>query len=381
MAATSVAVPVPGTRWAEVDAAALRDNVRALRAAAPAAELMAMVKANGYGHGALTVARAAVQGGARWIGVSSVTEALEVATAGLQARILNVGWSRPSELPLAASKGVHVAVWDVEGVEAARHGAKEAGRRLHVHWKLDTGMGRLGTRPEDVRAVAAALRQAREEVTVAAIFTHLAAADAPGSAFTEAQEERFGTTVAAVRDSFPDALLHSANSAALLRFPPSHHDVVRPGIAVYGYAPVATPVALRPAMALRALVTQTKRIEAGESVGYGREWIAPRPSLIAHVALGYGDGVDRRNAANGALIAGGALCPIRGRISMDQLAIDVSEAGPVRSGDVATLIGADAGLRIDAGDVAARIGTIAYEVLCAVGARVPRVVINEEVSG
>lgn len=369
----------PTTKWAEVDVAALRDNTAALAAlAGGGASLMAMVKANGYGHGALLATQAAIAGGAGWLGVSSMSEAVELRRAGVSTPILNVGWTMPAEMRLAVAHDVDVAVFDVAGVSAAAAAARQAGRPVRVHWKIDTGMGRLGTPPADIEAVGTALRQAGTDVVVAGLFTHFAAADDPSTDFTLEQHRRFLTVVDGVREAFPMALLHCANSAALLRLPQTHHDIIRPGIALYGYPPdhCEGAVPLRPALQLRALVSQVKDVDEGGSVGYGREWFAPRRSRVAAVAAGYADGVDRRNGNRGHVILGGAVCPIIGRVSMDQVGVDVSDAGDVEPGDTATLIGAAAGHVIDAAAVAASIGTIANDVLCAISSRVPRVAVN-----
>jgi len=222
------------------------------------------------------------------------------------------------------------------------------------------------------------LRRAGTDVVVVALFTHFATADDRSTEFTLEQHRRFLATVAEVRESFPAALLHCANSAALLRLPQTHHDIIRPGIALYGYpgAECGGVVPLRPALQLRALVTQVKDVDEGGSVGYGREWFAPRRSRVATVAAGYADGVDRRNGNRGRVIVGGQVCPIIGRVSMDQLGVDVTDSGDVVPGDTATLIGRAGGHGIDAAAVAAAIGTIANEVLCAVSSRVPRVAVN-----
>lgn len=377
---TAAAAAAAATKWAEVDIAALRDNTRALKAVAgDGTAVMAMVKANGYGHGAVFAGRAAIAGGATWLGVSSIAEAVELRRAGIGVAVLNVGWTAPAEMALAASSDIDIAVFDVDGVTAARAAATAAGRPIRVHWKLDTGMGRLGTRLDEVPSMVDALRAARE-LTVVALFTHFASADADDTDFALAQHARFVDTTTALREHFGGVLLHAANSPALLRLSQTHHDIVRPGIALYGYPPNgrAGTVLVRPALAVRALVTQVKRLLPGDTVGYGRTWTAARPSLVANVAAGYADGVDRRNGNNGAVIVGGALCPIVGRISMDQFGVDVSAAATVRAGDVATIIGEADGLVIDAVGVAARIGTISYEVLCAVSARVPRVAVHDE---
>lgn len=369
------------TKWAEVDVRALRDNTHLLcEVAGPSVAVMAMVKAAGYGHGAMTAARAALAGGATWLGVSSIPEAEELRRDGITARLLNVGWSTAAELSRAVVAGIDVTVFDTAGVALAAEAAASAGRPARVHWKIDSGMGRLGTRTDGMAAVFDALRGAGDRVDVVGLFTHFASADGDSLSFAEQQLDSFLATAAPVRERFPYVLLHAANSAAMLRLTESRLDLVRPGIAIYGYPPIRLPSvdAVRPALAVRALVSQVKVLAAGDTVGYGREWRAERPSLIATVGAGYGDGVDRRTCNNGRVIVGGALCPIVGRVSMDQLSVDVSDADVVRTGDVVTLIGRDGGQSITAADVAARIGTISYEVLCSVSARVPRVLVNTD---
>ncbi len=364
------------TKWAEVDLAALRDNTAALRDhVGPGCAVMAMVKANGYGHGAVHAASAALAGGATWLGVSSITEALELRRAGVSARILNIGWTMPEEMAAATADSIDIAVFDPAAVAAAGDAASQAGTPMRVHWKIDTGMGRLGTRLADVDAMRDALLAASGDVSVVALFTHFAVADEASTDFTLEQHDRFLAAVAGVRSSFPDALLHAANSAALLRLPQTHHDIVRPGIALYGYAPVhcAGIVTLRTALTVRALITQVKDIDVSESVGYGREWVAPRRARVAVVAAGYADGVDRRNGGRGEVIAGGARCPIIGRVSMDQLSIDVTDVAGVSCGDPVTLLGESGGHTVDAAAIGDAIGTIPNEVLCAVSSRVPRV--------
>jgi alanine racemase len=368
-----------GTKWAEVDIPALRDNTAALRRwVGEGSSVMAMVKANGYGHGAVHAATAALAGGASWLGVSSITEALELRTAGIHVRVLNCGWTMPSQMAEACANAIDIAVFTPTDVDAARHAARTAGVPLRVHWKIDTGMGRLGTRIDDVAAVRDALLAARGDVEVAGLFTHFASADEASTDFTAAQHQRFLAVVSPLRESFPGALLHCANSAAALRLRDTHHDIIRPGIAMYGYPPPYCDgvVDVRPALSVRAVVALVKQVGPGETVGYSREWIAPRRTRVATVAAGYADGVDRRNANRGAVIAGGVVCPMIGRISMDQLAVDVSEAAGVRAGDAVTLLGASHGHSLDAATVAARIGTISYEVLCAVSLRVPRIPVD-----
>jgi alanine racemase len=370
---------VVSTKWAEVDIAALRDNARVLREfAGEGCAVMAMVKANGYGHGAVDAAGAALAGGATWLGVSSMVEAQELRRAGIEVRLLNAGWTMPSEMATAVANDIDVAVFAPSEVAAARDAARAAARPARVHWKIDTGMGRLGTRLEDVAVMRDALLAARADVEVAAIFTHFASADEESLDATAAQHERFLDALRTVAGAFGRPLVHCANSAAALRMRETHHDIIRPGIAFYGYPPARCDgvVSVRPALRVYARVTQVKTLVAGDAVGYGGEWAARRRARVATVAAGYADGVDRRNGNRGAVIARGTLCPIIGRISMDQLSIDVSEAADVRAGDAVVLLGDEAGHRVDAATIAASIGTISYEVLCAVSSRVPRVAVN-----
>jgi alanine racemase len=310
--------------------------------------------------------------------VSSIAEAVELRRWGVDARILNTGWTMPAEMPEAVGHGIDVAVLTTDDVDAAVLAARENGRRLRVHWKLDTGMGRLGTQKADVDAMRDALQAASTDVVVAGIFTHFAVADEESTEFTLAQHERFLTIAEPMRELFDGVLLHCANSAAALRLEETRHDMIRPGIALYGYPPAHCEgvVDVKPAMTVYAVVTQVKNLAKGDSVGYGREWVAARRTRVATVAAGYADGVDRRNGNRGSAIAGGALCPMIGRISMDQLALDITAAGEVKAGDPVILLGERDGLSVDAAVVAASIGTISYEVLCAVSARVPRVVVN-----
>ncbi|HSP65805.1 MAG TPA: alanine racemase [Candidatus Deferrimicrobium sp.] len=369
----------PSTKWAEVDVGALRDNARSLaRFAGGGCAVMAMVKANGYGHGALTAATAALAGGAAWLGVSSLVEALELRRAGITAPILNVGWTMPSEMAEAAINHVDVSVFEPGDVSAAADAARGAARPLRVHWKIDTGMGRLGTRLEDLGVMHDALLRARGGVEVAGIFTHFASADEASMDVTVAAHERFLNAVSAAGGGLGAPLLHCANSAAALRLRDSHHDIIRPGIAFYGYPPAFCDgvVDVRPALSVYALVTQVKDVAAGDTVGYGREWVAQQRTRVATVAAGYADGIDRRNGNRGVVIAAGAICRIIGRVSMDQVSIDVSAADEIRSGDRVVLLGEEGGHRVDAAGIAASIGTISYEVLCAVSSRVPRIEVN-----
>lgn len=361
------------TKWAAVDASAIRDNTAAVRAAmGDGVRVMAMVKADGYGHGAALAARAALEGGASWLGVSSAEEALRLRAEGLGAPTLVTGWSPPGHLGQLVAAGIHLTVWEPEQVMAAAEAGTRATPAL-LHLKVDTGMGRLGCRPEALPALVDSVARAGARVRPAGAFTHFPVAE-DDPELTRRQDGRFREAVEAVRRRWPDAVLHAANSAAALGLPETRHDMVRCGIALYGYLPGAgaTGLALRPAMTLAARVTLVKTVRPGESVGYGRSWVAQRPTRVATVAAGYADGVQRAQSNRGSVLISGRRCPIVGTVSMDQLTADVSDAGEVSPGDEAVLIGRQGGAWLGADDVARSVGTISYEVLCAVSSRVPR---------
>lgn len=360
---------------AEVDAGALRDNAAAVvRHVGPGVGVMAMVKANGYGHGLETAGEAALEGGATWLGVSSAEEARQALRFG--APVLVVGWTDPADHDELVSAGVHVTVWDAEAVEALAAAAGRTGRQARAHVKIDTGMGRLGARPERLPELERVLAAHASEIDVAGLFTHFADSEAPDLGFTDEQHERFVELAAGLRELAPQALVHCANSGAILRAPHTHHDLVRLGIALYGYPPLTARDALplRPAMTVVAPVTLVKTVAAGDTVGYCRTWRASAPTRVATVAAGYADGVQRAQSNRGTVLVAGVRCPIVGLVSMDQITVDVSEVDGVRPGDEVVLFGERNGARLGADEVAAVVGTIPHEVLCGVSARMPRVV-------
>ena len=361
-------------KWADIDAAALRDNAATFAAAmGTGVAVMAMVKADAYGHGVVTAVRAFREGGATWFGVALPGEALELRRAGIDAPVLVVGWAHPDAHRAMIDAGVDLTIADEESLPAIRAAAERAGRPARVHLKVDTGMNRQGVRPEHVPALLAQLVAADPHLHLAGVFTHFADADAADPAPTERQHEGFLAVLDAVRDVRPEVLVHCANSAAALRFPHMRHGAVRPGIALYGYLPDhCPPLAVRPAMTVSAVVTHVKTVRAGETVGYGRTWTASRDTRVATVAAGYADGVHRAQSNRGSVLADGVRCPIVGVVSMDQLTVDVSAAHGVQVGDAVIIFGGQGEQRLGADEVAAVEGSISYEVLCAVSARVPR---------
>ena len=356
---------------ASVNLATVRRNVARLAAAAPRSALCAVVKADAYGHGMVPVARAALGGGATWLAVATAEEAAALRAGGIDAPVLVLGVLSDEELPVALAARADLVAWRTEFVARV---AELGGGRVHV--KLDTGMGRLGTRDP---AAATAVAQAAAEtpgIELAGLMTHFATADEPGDAFFGEQLDRFRAWAPALRERFPGVLLHAANSAALLRDAAAHFDLVRPGVAIYGMDPFGRDPAdhgLEPVLELTSYLGEVRPCAPGESAGYGRRFVADRETRVATVPVGYGDGW-RRGLTNAAdVLVGGRRVPLVGTVSMDNITLDLGPAGPEAVGDEAVLLGARGGERIGAEELAARLGTINYEITCALTARVPRV--------
>jgi alanine racemase len=331
---------------------------------------MAVVKADGYGHGAIPSARAAIAGGATWLAVSSVAEGIELRKAGIVEPILNLGYTPPAALSAAIAAKLALTVYDREGLALLKTAATEIG----VHVKIDTGMHRLGAPADDAVKLAVDVA-ADANLRLEGFWTHFADAD-QDPAFTREQLHAFlDARSALIRAGVTGFLSHAANSPGLLRFPEARLDLVRAGIILYGVRPVrswADLPGLRPALRWQTIVTNVVTVPIGESVGYGRKFIAREPASVATIAVGYADGLHRRASSGGRAIVRGVAVPIAGTISMDQAALDVSTVPDVRVGDVVTLIGEEGGTSLSAHDLADASGTISYEVLCAISNRVPR---------
>ena len=360
---------------APIDLAAVRHNAATLARAAGRARLMAVVKADGYGHGAVPAARAALEGGADRLGVATVGEAEALRAAGIAADLLVMGPLRGGEWARAAGARAEVAVWTPEGAAAAAG----TDARSAVHLKLDTGMGRLGARLEDVGALADAVASAGDAIAVVGLMSHFASADETGgenAGFMSEQLVRFRAAAAGLRDRFPGVRTHIANSAATLREPGTTLDMVRCGIAVYGCDPFGVDPdqhGLRPAMSLVSYLASVKTLRSRESVGYGRVWRAARGTRVGVVPVGYADGYARALSGRADALVGGRRVPVIGTISMDQLTVDLGPEGTEGVGEEVVLIGRQGGERVTAEDVARWRGTINYEVTCGIGPRVPRV--------
>ena len=361
---------------ARVDLGAVERNcARLRRALGPEARLCAVVKATGYGHGAIECARAALDGGASWLAVAAATEAAELRAELPGTPILTMGALTDEELAVALDARSDVAVWRPEFLRVAAEGAAERGVAARVHIKYDTGMGRLGESDPD--AVRRLMEDAANDdrVEPVGLWTHFATADEPGSEHFDEQLGRFRALAEPLRRDHPDLLLHAANSAATLREPSSHFDMVRCGIAVYGLDPFhegPDERELEPALELRSYVADVKRFERGSSAGYGRTWTATEDTWVGVLPIGYGDGVRRALSNNADVLVGGRRYPLVGTVSMDSVTIDLGPETDVEPGAPAVLIGAQEEERILAEQVARDIGTINYEVTCGISSRVPR---------
>jgi alanine racemase len=361
---------------ARVDLTAVERNCAHLRSLlADGAALCAVVKADGYGHGAIVCARAARAGGASWLAVATAVEAAELRTAGIEGPLLVMGALTPAEAGVALAAGADVVAWEPGFVRALADRVGEGTTPARVHVKLDTGMGRLGAiDPAQARAVAD-LVAADDRLELVGLMTHFATADEPGDDHFPVQLARFADLAAELRGVHPQILVHAANSAAAYREPASHFDMVRCGVAIYGLDPFQQDPAARelePALSLETAVGAVRRFEAGWSAGYGRSWTAHEPTWVATLPIGYGDGWRRALTNDCDVLIGGRRRPLVGTVSMDNVTVDLGPQTDVRPGDQAVLIGAQAGERILCEEVARRIGTINYEVTCGLTARVPR---------
>jgi len=360
-------VTAPERALAVIDSGAIERNCLRLRQLlGPDTTLCAVVKADGYGHGAATAARAALTGGAGWLAVATAAEAGELRRAGVEERILVMGALTEPELRDAVAAGADVVAWSPELVAAAR---SLGGARLHV--ELDTGMGRLGTKDTE-------LARSLLSPEVVGVMTHFATADELGDDHFPAQLERFSEFVAQVRADRPDLIAHAANSAATFREPAAHFDMVRCGVAVYGLDPMqADPLArdLEPALSLESWVAALRRFEPGDSAGYGRRWRAAGRTWVATVPIGYGDGWRRGLSGDCDVLIRGRRRPIVGTVSMDNVTVDAGSDPDLEVGDTVTLIGAQGPERILAEEVARRLGTINYEITCGLSPRVRRVTV------
>ncbi|MFH8338883.1 alanine racemase [Streptomyces sp. AM6-12] len=380
------AVPTASLRArAEIDLGALRANVRTLRARVGDAAVMAVVKADGYGHGAVPCARAAVEAGATWIGTALPEEALALRAAGLTQRVLCWLWVPGGPWRQAIEAGIDMSLSGMWALREVTEAARAAGRTARVQLKADTGLGRNGCQPgaDWAELVAAALRaEAEGLVRVTGLWSHFACADEPGHPSIAAQLTRFEEMVAyAEEQGARPEVRHIANSPATLTLPETHFDLVRPGIAMYGLSPspeVGTPAdfGLRPVMTLSASLALVKHVPGGHGVSYGHHYVTPGATTLGLVPLGYGDGIPRHASGAGPVLVDGKWRTAAGRVAMDQFVVDLGGDEPPVGADAVLFGPGDRG-EPTAEDWAAAGGTIVYEIVTRIGSRVPRVYVSE----
>ncbi|MER8031877.1 alanine racemase [Streptomyces bauhiniae] len=380
---TSAVPTAPLRARAEIDLGALRANVRALRARAEGAHLMAVVKSDAYGHGAVPCARAALEAGATWLGTATPEEALALRAAGLPGRIMCWLWVPGGPWRQAIEADLDVAVSGMWALREVTEAAREAGRTARVQLKADTGLGRNGCQPEDwPELVGAALEaEAAGLIKVTGLWSHFACADEPGHPSIAAQLGRFREMVAYAEErGVEPEVRHIANSPATLTLPETHFDLVRTGIAMYGISPspeLGTPAdfGLRPVMTLSASLALVKRAPGGHGVSYGHHYVTPGETTLGLVPLGYADGIPRHASDGGPVLIDGKLRTVAGRVAMDQFVVDLGGDEP-EPGTPAVLFGPGDRGEPTAEDWAQVCGTIAYEIVTRIGTRVPRVHVN-----
>lgn len=369
--------------WVEVDIAAIGHNIRQIRGLLrPQTELMAVVKADAYGHGAVTVAQAALQAGATWLGVATIPEGIELREAGIDAPILLLG---ATNLPEQVQT---IARWNLQPTlctpKQALVFAEAIGDRssLPVHLKIDTGMSRLGTPWQEAVEFIKWVRRF-PNLSIASLYSHFATADDPDPTIMRQQQQRFESVIQSCNLTHPQGdrpKLHFANSAATLTDSNLHYDLVRTGLVTYGLYPsphLRDRVNLRPAMQVKARVTQVKTIPEGTGVSYGHRFVSDREMQIAVIGIGYADGIPRNLSDRLEVLIRGQRVRQIGAITMDQMMLDVSTIPDLREGEVVTLLGQDGSDRISADDWADRLGTISWEILCSFKHRLPRITVGQ----
>jgi alanine racemase len=368
--------------WVEISLPALKHNYLTIRnhLSAPA-QLMAVVKANAYGHGAVECARALEAAGADWFGVALVEEGIELRRAGITRPIFLLGGFWRGQADDVIARDLTAAVYRLDQVEELDARASALGRIVNFHLKVDTGMGRLGIRLDELAEFARALGRF-DSVKLDGVMTHLAAADSATTDYTERQISRYEESVEILRDlGFDPSWRHIANSAGIHAYPQSHGNLARVGAAMYGLtrdvlSTKIEPFDVRPVMSLHTRLVMLKTVPAGTPLGYGCAFTTARESRVATLPIGYADGLRRLHSNNGRVLIRGRFAPIVGRVSMDLTIIDVTDVPGVELGDEALLIGERNGLRISAEDLAEQIGTISYEIVTGISARAPRVYVD-----
>lgn len=365
--------------WAEINLSAIAHNLKELRMVTGSqAKIMAVVKANGYGHGAVEVSTMALANGACYLGVAILNEAVELRQAGIKAPILIMGFTPPEQVFDAVKEDITLTVYNIEGAKAISEAAARLGKKAKIHVKVDTGMGRLGFSSDISTAGEIMKIAAFPAVELEGMFTHFAVADIKDKEYSKRQFEKFSEIDNELRNhGLNIPIKHTANSAAIIDLPDFHADMVRAGVSLYGLYPsdevFKDKVDLIPAMTFKARVANVKTVPEGTSISYGRTYITAKETKVATIPVGYADGYTRLFSNRAHVIVKGVRVPVIGRVCMDQFMVDVSNIPDVAIGDEVILMGSQGDQEVTADELADLIGTINYEIVCMVSSRVPRI--------
>ena len=359
--------------WLEIDLGAIKNNIKQIKHMTHT-QVMAVIKANGYGHGVLAVAEAATRAGASWLGVARIEEALNLRAAGIESELMVLGYTPPVLIPEAVQNNIHIAIYERNMAKEYFSYARKVEGRLKAHLKIETGMGRLGMAPEFAQDFLHEYKD-HPKVDVDGIFTHFARADEPVADSAKQQLAVFNKLLAELRraDLCP-SMVHAANSAAVLNFPEAYFDLVRPGIAIYGLDPspeTKVPEIFQPALTWKARLTSVRTLPPGHGVSYGSIYVTSDDERIGVIPVGYGDGY--RRVSGQQVLLRGKMVEVVGRVCMDQCMLQLDAVPGAQPGDEVVLLGRDGGQEISANDLAAKWGTINYEVLCGLADRLPRI--------
>jgi len=359
--------------WVEVDLSAITNNIKQIKKEI-SGEVMAVVKANGYGHGAIQVAKAALAGGASWCGLARIEEALELRHARIDCPLLLFGWVPPRQIKYALLNDISLTVWDADQIKSIAKTASEYQKAARIHLKIDTGMGRLGSKPKDALQLAQIISET-PELIFEGLYTHFARADEPLQPTTKKQHAILNHVLSEISSyQLRPQIIHAANSAASLTFPNASYQIVRFGIAMYGLHPsreCPLPDSYQPALQWKSVLSYVKTVPPDHGISYGHEYRTLRNERIGTIPIGYADGF-RRTKGNQVLVNGKKV-PVIGRVCMDQVMVQLDQVPQAKAGDEVVIIGKQDKAAISAEDLAKIWGTINYEVTCGIGARVPRI--------
>lgn len=368
--------------WAEIDLDNLAHNIREVRRlAGKQSQVTAVIKADGYGHGATKIAKTLLDNGADRFAVAVLDEAIEIRNAGFKVPILILGYTQPERAEEVVRYELEQAVYSIETAEALSKVAKAQGKTAQIHIKIDTGMGRIGLQADEEAVGIISSIHALPNINIKGIFTHFAVADEVDKSYTEKQFEKFKWVCDRLEEKgIKIEIKHCGNSATIIDLPDMHLNMVRAGIVLYGLAPSSDvkleKLTLKEVMSLKVRVTHIKEIEAGQSVSYGRKFIANAKTKIASLPIGYADGYTRLLSGKAEALVNGKRVPVVGRICMDQCMIDVTRIEDVKVGDEVVLFGGQKDGFISIDEIAEKLGTINYEVVCMISRRVPRVYVK-----